>query len=174
MLIRTVLHYDCIAHAVQLVKCPVLANGNVSSAFTAAKVLKDTGAAGVMVGRAAIRNPWIFQQIRQQLSDRPVTLITLAEVRDYIDRLHSMVTAQTVLERSRVNSMKKYLNFIGESVDAAGAFLRDMRLARTEKELFEICDRYLLSDPNGEFTLETYPGLVARPSCETAREMVAS
>jgi tRNA-dihydrouridine synthase B len=83
-----------------------------------------------------------------------------------------MVAAQTITERSRVNSMKKYLNFIGESVDAAGAFLRDMRLTRTEVELFEICDRYLLSEPNREFALEPYPGLVARPSCETACEMV--
>lgn len=171
---RGAVHYDRIAHAVQLAQCPVLANGNVSSASTAVKVLKDTGAAGVMVGRAAIRNPWIFQQIRQQLSGQPVTAITLAEVRNYIDRLHSMVAAQTVQERSRVNSMKKYLNFIGESVDAAGAFLRAMRLTRTEVELFEICDRYLLSEPNREFALEPYPGLVARPSCETACEMVAS
>jgi tRNA-dihydrouridine synthase B len=171
---RGAVDYDRIAHAVRLVNCPVLANGNVTSASTAATILANTGAAGVMVGRAAIRNPWIFQQIRQQLSGQPVAIVTLSEVRDYIDRLHKMVASQTVQERSRVNSMKKYLNFIGESVDAAGRFLRDMRLTRTEVELFEICDRYLLSDPNREFALEPYPGLVARPSCETACEMVAS
>ncbi|NJM27359.1 MAG: tRNA-dihydrouridine synthase family protein [Pseudanabaena sp. RU_4_16] len=167
---RGAVHYDRIAHAVQQVKCPVLANGNVSSASTAANILATTGAVGVMIGRAAIRNPWIFQQIRQQLSGQQVAVVTLAEVRDYINRLHNMVAAKTVQERSRVNSMKKYLNFIGESVDASGAFLRDTRLARTEMELFEICDRYLLSDPNAGFALEPYPGLVARPSCETACE----
>jgi tRNA-dihydrouridine synthase B len=169
---RGAVQYDRISHAVQMVKCPVLANGNVTSAATAATVLKTTGASGVMIGRAAIRNPWIFQQIRQLLSGQTVAIVTLSEVRDYIDRLHNMVAAQTITERSRVNSMKKYLNFIGESVDAAGAFLRDMRLTRTEVELFEICDRYLLSEPNREFALEPYPGLVARPSCETACEMV--
>jgi hypothetical protein len=50
------------------------------------------------------------------------------------------------------------------------AFLRKMRLAQTETELFSICDRYLLTDPDQEFALEPYPGLVARPKCETAYE----
>ena len=75
-------------------------------------------------------------------------------------------------ERARVNHMKKYLNFIAQGVDSAGAFLKDMRLARTETELFGLCDRYLLSAYQ-EFALEPYPGLVARPSCETKRELVA-
>jgi tRNA-dihydrouridine synthase len=168
---RGTVHYDAIAHAVQLVDCPVLANGNVTSAASASAIVASTGAAGVMVGRAAIRNPWIFDQIRQHLSGQPVPAITLAQVRDYIDRLYDMVEIQTDRERSRVNNMKKYLNFIGQGVDAAGDFLSAMRRASTGTELFEICDRYLLSEPNREFALEPYPGLVARPSCENAYEM---
>lgn len=161
-------HYDRIAHAVRSLNCPVLANGNVSSAATAAAVLQDTGAAGVMIGRAAIRNPWIFQQIRQYLSDRSIAIVTLAEVRDYIDRLYDMVKTQTEYERSRLNNMKKYLNFIGQGVDAGGAFLSEMRLTRSEKELFDVCDRYLLGNPEREFAQEPYPGLIARPSCENS------
>jgi len=78
------------------------------------------------------------------------------------------LTAPTVPERARVNKMKMYLNFIGQGVDVAGGFLKDMRQSQTEAELFGICDRYLLTDPDQEFALEPYPGLVARPSCETA------
>jgi hypothetical protein len=63
--------------------------------------------------------------------------------------------------------MKMYLNYIGQSVDAAGAFLSEMRHAHTEAELFGVCDRYLLSDPDQAFALEPYPGLVARPRAET-------
>lgn len=166
--------YNLIAHAVQRVNCPVLANGNVTSITKAAAVLDITGAAGVMIGRAAIRNPWLFKQIRQYLSGQPVSTVTLAEVREYIERLRRTTTASTVPERARVSYMKMYLNYIGQGVDAAGAFLKDMRLAQTEAELFGVCDRYLLSDPEQEFALEPYPGLVARPSRETARELIAS
>lgn len=167
-------HYDLIAHAVQQVNCPVLANGNVTSATSAAAVLHTTGAAGVMIGRAAIRNPWIFKQIRQYLSDQPVSAVTLAEVRDYIERLRRTTTSSTVPERARVNHMKMYLNFIAQGVDAAGAFLKNMRQSKTEAELFGVCDRYLLSEPDRKFALEPYPGLVARPNCETAGELMAS
>jgi tRNA-dihydrouridine synthase B len=161
--------YNLIAHAVQRVHCPVLANGNVTSATTAAAVLKTTGAAGVMIGRAAIRNPWIFQQTRQLLSGKPLSVVTLGDVREYIDRLRYMTTASTIPERARTHHMKRYLNFIAPSVDAAGEFLAQMRLAQTEAELFGACDRHLLTTPNQAFALEPYPGLVARPKCETIR-----
>ena len=171
---HSAVHYDLIAHARQQVNCPVLANGNVTSATTAGAVLENTGAAGVMIGRAAIRNPWIFKQIRQYFSGKPVSIVTLAEVRDYIERLRLTPIAPTLPEKLRVNYMKKYLNFIGVSVDAAGGFLKEMRLAQSETELLGICDCYLLTFPDKEFALEPYPGLVARPNCETHRELVAS
>ena len=158
--------YDLIAHAVQRLRCPVLANGNVSSAATAMKVLSQTHAAGVMVGRAAIRNPWIFRQIREAVAGKEISIVTLAQVRDYIDRLHRMQLDKSVPERARVSHLKMYLNFIGQSVDAAGVFLRDMRKAQTEAELFGVCDRELLGRAGGIFAAEPYTGLFARPSCE--------
>jgi hypothetical protein len=63
--------------------------------------------------------------------------------------------------------MKKYLNFVGQSVDAAGGFLHDMRRAVTEAELFTVCDRHLLANPTTLFATEPYPGVIARPNCET-------
>lgn len=167
-------HYDLISHAVQRVNCPVLANGNVTSAASAAAVLAQTKAAGVMIGRAAIRNPWIFKQVREHLSGQPISVVTLAEVRDYIDRLYHTSTLSGVPERARVNHLKMYLNFIAQSVDAEGAFLRNMRLARTEAELFGVCDRHLLSNPNQAFAPEPYADLVARPHCETVCESLTS
>jgi tRNA-dihydrouridine synthase len=163
-------HYDLIGHAVQSVRCPVLANGNVSSAASALAVLETTGAAGVMIGRSAIRNPWIFQQIRQALSGQPVSTVTLGAVRDYIERLRQTPTAATVREQARTSLLKRYLNFIAQSVDAAGVFLREMRQAQTEVELLGVCDRYLLKEPEAEFAAEPYPGVVARPSCETPQD----
>jgi tRNA-dihydrouridine synthase B len=158
-------HYDLIAHAVQRLRCPVLANGNVSSAASALAVLAQTQAAGVMVGRSAIRNPWIFKQIGQVLAGESVSVITLAQVRGYIDRLYQMPKVQAVPEKSRISHLKMYLNYIGQSVDPAGVFLRDMRKAQTEAELFGVCDRELLSYP-GVYAAEPYIGLFARPKCE--------
>ena len=88
-----VVKYDLIAEAVKRVDCPVLANGNINSATTAMEVLFQTGAAGVMVGRWAIGNPWLFDQIRQALGGQPIIPVSLVKVRNYIDRLWQTPTA---------------------------------------------------------------------------------
>ncbi|RUS98076.1 tRNA-dihydrouridine synthase [Trichormus variabilis SAG 1403-4b] len=152
-----VVKYDLIAEAVKLVHCPVLANGNINSAKTALEVLSQTGAAGVMVGRWAIGNPWLFNQIRQALRGEEITLVPLAEVRNYIDRLWQTPTASTVPERSRVAYLKMFLNYIALSVDTEGHFLRLMRRAQTEVEMFNLCDRFLLTE--GTKTLALAPSL---------------
>lgn len=166
---RSEVHYDFIAHAVSRVRCPVLANGNVTSAERAAAVLAETRGAGVMIGRHAIRNPWIFRQCRERFSGAPVTRITLADVRDYIERLYRATQVPGLPERLHVNKMKKYLNFVGQSVDPTGAFLHDMRRAQSETELFAVCDRHLIAEgaADREFSLEPYAGVIARPNCET-------
>ncbi len=70
-------------------------------------------------------------------------------------------------ELAHVNKMKKYLNFVGQSVDATGAFLYDMRRVTTEKELTHVCEKHLLSRASDIFSIEPYPGIIARPNCET-------
>jgi tRNA-dihydrouridine synthase len=145
----------------------VLANGNLTSVAKAASVLAGTRAAGVMVGRHAIRNPWIFRQCREHFSGQPVMRITLADVRDYIERLYRATQLPGVPELAHIAKMKKYLNFVGQSVDPAGAFLHAMRRAGTEAALFSVCDEHLLAEPTREFSPEPYPGVIARPNCET-------
>lgn len=162
---RSEVHYDFIARAVARARCPVLANGNVSSAAKARAVVAETGAAGVMIGRHAIRNPWIFRQCREAFAGEPVFAPTLRDVREYIDRLYRETRSPDIPERYHVNKMKKYLNFVGQSVDPAGSFLFEMRRTETETDLFSVCDRHLHGA--APFALEPYPGVVARPNCET-------
>ena len=164
---RSEVHYDQIAHAVSRAACPVLANGNVTSAPRAAAILAQTRAAGVMIGRHAIRNPWIFRQCREQFAGQPVFRVLLSDVREYVERLYRTTQVPGLPEHLHVNKMKKYLNFVGQSVDAAGAFLHDMRRTESERDLFAVCDRHLLADPNRVFAAEPFPGVVARPNCET-------
>ncbi|MEM7715921.1 MAG: tRNA-dihydrouridine synthase family protein [Cyanobacteria bacterium P01_A01_bin.68] len=137
--------YGLIAQAVKRVNCPVLANGNIDSAATALKVLSQTGAAGVMVGRWAIANPWIFNQIRQVLLSEPISPIPLAEVREYIDRLRLTPEAVKTPPRARAGHLKMYLNYIALLVDSEGNFLRLMRKTKTEVELLRLCDNILLN-----------------------------
>jgi len=60
-------HYDLIRQVVDNVKIPVLANGDIQSAADAKRVLVETGASGVMIGRAAQGRPWLPEQISHYL-----------------------------------------------------------------------------------------------------------
>jgi hypothetical protein len=42
-----------------------------------------------------------------------------------------------------------------------------MRRTVTAAELFAVCDRHLLTEPSRLFSAEPYPGVIARPNCET-------
>lgn len=163
---RSEVDYDLIAQAVGRVPCPVLANGNVTSALAARRIVDHTGAAGVMIGRHAIRNPWIFAQCREAFAGSEVSSHTLGEVHDYIERLFNETRHDGIPERAHVNRMKKFLNFVGQGVDPAGRFLHDMRRAHSAAELFAVCDRHLRANPAAPFADEPYAGVVARPNCE--------
>ncbi|MAL95297.1 MAG: tRNA dihydrouridine synthase DusB [Haliea sp.] len=60
--------YDTIAAIVEAVNIPVLANGEIDSPQRAAAVLAHTGAAGVMIGRAAQGRPWLCGQVAAYLA----------------------------------------------------------------------------------------------------------
>ncbi|MFL6624588.1 MAG: tRNA dihydrouridine synthase DusB [Sulfurifustis sp.] len=55
--------YETIAAIKQAVSIPVIANGDITTPEKATEVLRQTGADGIMVGRAAQGNPWIFREI---------------------------------------------------------------------------------------------------------------
>jgi tRNA-dihydrouridine synthase B len=62
--------YDTIAAVKAAVHIPVIANGDIDSAEKAAYILEYTGADGLMIGRAAQGNPWIFREINHYLHER--------------------------------------------------------------------------------------------------------
>ena len=143
---RSGVHYDVIARAVATLSCPVIANGNIFSPRKADEVLALTGARGLMIGRAAIRNPWLFQQIRQHRASLPVFQPTGRDVLDYIRELYDATRVPDTNEKLQVQNMKKYLNFVGLGVDAEGRFLHEIRRVATATEFFAICTAHLSHD----------------------------
>jgi tRNA-dihydrouridine synthase len=143
---RSQVHYDRIARAVRAMPCPVFANGNILGVSSARHAHETTGAAGLMIGRGCIRNPWIFDQIRQSWSGMPIIAPTLRDVRHYVDVLYQATRPEQLPEQLHVAKMKKYMNFIAQNIGPEDRFLQEIRRTRTEAEFFSVCDRYLSSD----------------------------
>ena len=143
---RSPVRYDLIAQAARALPCPVLANGNVHSARQALEVHQGTQSRGLMIGRGAIRNPWLFEQIRQAARGEAPGLPTGRDVRDYVRALYEATSGPGLSERSHVQRIKKYLNFLGLGVEPTGRFLEAMRRATEPRELERILDEHLDHD----------------------------
>ncbi|MFW6353577.1 MAG: tRNA dihydrouridine synthase [Verrucomicrobiota bacterium] len=160
--------YALIARAKARLRCPVFANGNITSVAVGAAVRRRAGVDGLMIGRSAIRNPWIFRQWREWQGGETVFQPRLRDVRAYVDDLWQAFAKPEVPDRLQANFMKKFLNFVGQGVDPAGAFLKTMRRARDRDDLLSICDHWMLADGRADqlFADEPYAGVVARPNHE--------
>ncbi|MEM6911098.1 MAG: tRNA-dihydrouridine synthase family protein [Verrucomicrobiota bacterium] len=135
-------HTDCLAEAVRSLPYPVQANGSIVSLKTAQAMQAKTRAHGLMLGRGAIRNPWLFDQIRGKVSSP-----TLRDLRDYILELSEEVRATHQYRKANghVQRMKKFLNYIAVGIHD-GIFLDAVRRATTEREFHAHCQEYLSSD----------------------------
>ena len=72
MLYSGVADWDMITKVKAQLSVPVIANGDIVSGEAAVKCLKRTGADGIMIGRAAFGDPWIFEEARAAIEGRPV------------------------------------------------------------------------------------------------------
>ena len=141
---RPGVRYDLIAQAARELKCPVLANGNVFSAAQAQTLLAETGVCGLMIGRGAIRNPWLFDQIRAQLRGEKIKLPVGRDVLNYIHELWDNEISPGVRESAQVQRMKKFTNFIGEGLGEK--FLHDIRRVATTADFWRVCEEFLNND----------------------------
>jgi tRNA-dihydrouridine synthase B len=147
--------YAAIARAAAALPCPVLANGNIDSTRRANEVLEQTGCRGLMIGRGAIRNPWLFTQIRARQRGEAIQFPSGRELLVYITALYDAVCSPDVPESSQVQKMKKYLNFIAIGAERTGAFLHEIRRVKTRAEFFAVCTAHL--DHTTPLELEAFP-----------------
>jgi tRNA-dihydrouridine synthase B len=143
-LYRLPVHYDLIRQAAAALPCPVIANGHVCSAAQAQELIARTGSRGLMIGRGAIRSPWLFAQIRQQLGGEPVTRPTGRDVWAYLRALWESQACLDKPEKVQCERMKKFLNFLGEAV--CEPFLYQIRRTQTAADFHRICGEFLDHD----------------------------
>lgn len=101
--------WDVIKEVKKAVKIPVIGNGDIFSAKDAKAMKEYTGCDGLMVGRAARGNPWIFKQIKEYLEngiivDKPSS----TEVRDMVLK-HARMLIDYKGEYTAVREMRKHI-----------------------------------------------------------------
>jgi len=111
-----------IAEVVDAVEIPVIANGDIVDPQDALDMLEETQAAGVMIGRGALANPFIFSQIAELADGRPVPQPTGAERAALVERHLDLMLRYFADESSAVHMIKKYLSAYSTGLPGAHAF----------------------------------------------------
>lgn len=103
--------WDIIAKVKEAVSIPVIGNGDITDGESAKAMLEQTGCAGIMIGRAARGNPWIFKEITAFLGtgEKPEPP-SRAEVREVILR-HAALQLQVKGEYIGIREMRKHLSW---------------------------------------------------------------
>lgn len=141
------IHPECIALAAERLSCPVIANGNVVDTETGQAVLRQTGAAGLMLGRGAIRNPWIFDQLRAVFEGRVPPRPLHRDLLAYLELLWEATAREqrkAYVGSKQVRKMKRYVAYITAGLDPA--FDHAILRATAEDEFFRICREFLAHD----------------------------
>lgn len=96
-----------IARLKETLSIPVLGNGDVREPEDALRMLRETGCDGVMIGRGATRNPWLFRQIEARMSGGSVPEPTIEDRRDLILG-HFRMVAEREPDKFALHKLRKF------------------------------------------------------------------
>ena len=126
--------YDTIAKVVDAVSIPVLANGDITDPQGAVSVLKHTGAAAVMIGRAAQGNPWIFNQINHYLKyDQPLSPPSMEECSQVMSE-HLLALHEFYGETGGVRISRKHIGWYINPLPGGKEFTRVFNTLETTEQ----------------------------------------
>src|SRR6476661_17652 len=120
--------WDAIAALVEHVDIPVLGNGDIWEAADALRMVEQTGAAGVVVGRGCLGRPWLFRDLAAAFAGETVaTLPTLGEVATMMRR-HAELLCQHMGEERGCKEFRKHVSWYLKGFAAGGEMRRSLGL----------------------------------------------
>ena len=135
-----------IAHAVSI---PVIGNGDLWYAQTAVQMLKESGVKAVMVGRPALRNPWLFRQIGAVLQGRAPEKPTGGEVMAVLLELRDRLRAD---HPSTLGRIKEFLRYLGRAIPSED-FRRRVLRQPTLDAVLRYCETHIAHRTASELDL---------------------
>ena len=119
------------------VNIPVIGNGDILSAEDAINMVNFTGCDGVMIGRGAMGNPWIFSEIRARLEGKEYSYPTLEERIDTaINQLDSVIAHKG--ERVGLAEGKKHMAWYLSGIRGAASARNEIMTAKSREEIVAI------------------------------------
>lgn len=130
--------WEMIRKVKEAVEIPVIGNGDVKDGESAKRMVEETGCDGIMIGRAAQGNPWIFREVRSYLecgvkTERP----SAGEVRDMIRR-HALLQLECKGDYIGIREMRKHVAWYIAGYPHAAELRKKVCSVESMEELMEL------------------------------------
>ena len=130
--------WEIIADVKEKLSIPVIGNGDVTDGVSAAAILQQTGCDGIMVGRAARGNPWIFRQIAAYLQNGTVLARPEKdEIRETILR-HAGMQLEYKGEYTGIREMRKHVSWYTAGMPDSARLRRSVNMVESFAQLEEL------------------------------------
>lgn len=146
---------------------PIIGNGDVFSASDALRLKEEAGVAGIMIGRPALRNPFIFEQIEALEKGEAPIRPSGDDLYAHIERLLEVLSASPGRRRPPLGPMKEFIRYLLRADPRRNDYERDALRSESISELMAVVERELRGRSHEELDLE------ARPKFELERAPTA-
>jgi nifR3 family TIM-barrel protein len=130
-----------IARLKEAVGIPVVGNGDVAVAADAVRMFNETGCDGVMIGRASMKNPWIYRQIADLLVGRPPYEPTLLDRREVILTHFRMLLAQEEPKHA-IHKLRVFTGWYTHGLPGGSHLRREIGSLATAGEFLDAVELY--------------------------------
>ena len=154
------------------VRIPVIGNGDVWYAADALRMRRETGCDGVMIGRGALRNPWIFEQIEALRKGESAPRPSGDDVLSHYDALADMLRSS--YPKSSVGMLKEQVRYLARVVVGGDELMKRALRAPTAPEMRAILDARLRGEPPEALDLGAEGGTLERSGSVHAASPPAS
>ena len=136
-------HWDMIGEAKAAVRVPIIGNGDVRTPEDALRMLETTGCDGVMLGRAAFGDPWVFKRVRA-LAERGESLaLPTAEERLAAGVRHLGMMVKSVGTECAAREMRKHVAWYLKGLPHSARVREQVNHTRRAEEMVELLEAYV-------------------------------
>lgn len=136
--------WDIIAKVKKAVSIPVIGNGDIKSKEDATEIFKQTNVDGIMIGRAALGNPWIFRDIISYLKNEEVKEINLQEKLDTMIK-HIELEVEQKGENVGIKELRKHMCAYIKNLPNSASLREKINRIAVKEELISCLTEYFKS-----------------------------
>ena len=138
---RGLANWDLVKQVKEAVRVPVSGSGDVTTIAGAFDKFRETGCDGVLIGRGAMANPWLFRQIEDEINNREIFEPTLADKRAILHEYFDLLR-EDMPETPAINRMKQLAGQFTRGLTGGALFRTSIYHSHSVEEVLDRIEEY--------------------------------